>query len=57
LREIEAYLLSLKAIPNERVQETRWLREYYCAWIKNNGVLVSEIRPDHESFFEWLGCE
>ena len=32
-------------------------KDYYCLWIKNNGVIAEKIKPSHESFFRWLECK
>jgi hypothetical protein len=52
--DIQRYLCSLQALPKESSEEIRNLREYYCNWSRNNGMLETRIKPHHKRFFEWL---
>jgi len=55
--EVQRFLLSLEALPEEGSEETQNLRDYYSSWVRYNGVVVTKIRPQHRSFFKWLGCK
>jgi len=52
--DIQRYLCSLQALPEESSEEIQNLRDYYNNWLKDNGVLATTISPHHKRFFEWL---
>ena len=54
---VEACLGSLSSIPDETTTGVKELKEFYCTWIKLNGVIAEEISPRHKKFFNWLGCK
>jgi len=53
----EKYLGTLTALPDDTQKDVGVLREYYCAWCRNNGVISDKIRAQHIPFFVWLGCK
>jgi hypothetical protein len=53
-KDIQRYLCSLQALPEESSEEIRNLREYYSNWSRNNVALETKIKPHHKRFFEWL---
>jgi hypothetical protein len=53
----ETYLHALTSLPDDTHKDAGVLREYYCTWSMNNGVIAEEIRNQHIPFFTWLGCK
>lgn len=48
-RVLKLSLAALKADPAN-------VRNFYCMWMRNNGVIAREVAGRHSAFFEWLGC-
>jgi hypothetical protein len=51
---VEAYLRSLRALPEAGTPEAQRLKRYYRTWLKYNGVIARAIQPNHEDFFAWV---
>ena len=46
---LENYLLASK---EER--SIKYLKDYYCLWIKHHKILFNNIMPEHKEFTSWL---
>jgi len=54
---VKASLSKLTALPDPSSLETKRIRDFYCLWMSTNGVLAGQLTKDHQSFFDWLGCQ
>jgi len=54
---VKASLSKLTALPDPSSLETKRIRDFYCLWMSTNGLLAGQLTKDHQSFFDWLGCQ
>jgi hypothetical protein len=52
--QVSTYCLSLKGAPAPDSPDAVTMRRFYQSWLKYNGAIAAEIKPDHSTFFEWV---
>jgi hypothetical protein len=49
-------LRKLVSLPAAGSREAAIIRNFYCGWLRVNGVIAAELQPNHIGFFDWLDC-
>jgi len=53
---VEAQIFLLSKASSPKGVDAAAIRQYYCLWSKDNGVVAHQIRPFHPGFLNWLDC-
>lgn len=52
--DVSKFCLTLSALPNPLLEESKDMLAYYSTWFKYNDAILGWIQMDHTPFIEWV---